>query len=195
MPPPIWARIEVGVGELTLPLAGDALTVNGYLGSDGIQSAADGLRGSEDKGIFVLVKTSIPPPASFRTGSSTSRPCIEVMGEMCRGLGRRSCRASMATRASAPWWAPPIPRSSRSCGEKLPHTFFLVPGYGAQGGGATDVAGAFDSTGLRRGHQLLPRHPLCLAERKAAPGRTYARRRPPGSHADAGRESLGHPPT
>lgn len=52
-----------------------------------------------------------------------------------------------AGRPLAQWWAPPIRRISRTSREKYPNIFFLVPGYGAQGGKARDVQYAFDQFG------------------------------------------------
>ena len=56
------------------------------------------------------------------------------------------------------------PAQLRELRAALPHTFFLVPGYGAQGGGGKDVAPAFDENGGRRSGQFLPWNPLRMAK-------------------------------
>ena len=58
--------------------------------------------------------------------------------------------------------------------QKLPHTFFLVPGYGAQGGGAKDVAGAFDENG--RGAVInSSRAIMCAYQKEAWAGEDFAK--------------------
>lgn len=125
----------------------DALTVNGYLGTDGIKPLLDLMKGKEEKGIFVLVKTSNPSSGELQDkphGENTS--LYEAMGGLCERWGAESIDkygySQVGAVVGATW-----PEQLRELREKLPHTFFLVPGYGAQGGGAKDVAGAFDKQG------------------------------------------------
>ncbi len=74
-------------------------------------------------------------------------PVYEYMGDFARN-GAKNCPGNMATAESALLSAQPIREQLTALRKKLPHTFFLVPGYGAQGGGAADVAGGFDQNGL-----------------------------------------------
>ncbi len=125
----------------------DALTVNGYLGSDGIQPLLK-VCDEKDKGIFVLVKTSNPSSGelqdrTFEDGLSVSR----TMGTMCEQWGSERIGAFGYSSVGAVVGAT-YPQQLADLRKELPHTFFLVPGYGAQGGGAKDVAGAFDEKGL-----------------------------------------------
>ena len=69
------------------------------------------------------------------------------MGSLCEKWGK-GAPANTAIPASARWWALLYPAQLAELRAALPHTFFLVPGYGAQGGGAADVAGAFDKEGM-----------------------------------------------
>ena len=138
---------EVDVdGERFTPFGGDALTVNGYLGTDGIAPLLDLCR-EKDAGIFVLVKTSNPSSGELQDRSLEGRPLYAVMGEMCEKWGE-STRGEYGYSAVGAVVGATYPEQLSELRAALPHTFFLVPGYGAQGGGAADVVGAFDSRGL-----------------------------------------------
>lgn len=128
------------------PFGGDALTVNGYLGTDGIKPLLKICK-EEDKGIFVLVKTSNPSSGELQDKKIGRRTVYEVMGSMCEKWGKEVPGDSGYSAVGAVVGAT-YPEQLSELREKLPHTFFLVPGYGAQGGGAKDVAGAFDENGL-----------------------------------------------
>ena len=69
------------------------------------------------------------------------------MGEMCEGWGAETIGRYGYSAVGAVVGAT-YPEMLRELREKLPHTFFLVPGYGAQGGGAEDAKFAFDKNGL-----------------------------------------------
>ena len=136
----------IGVGEAThTPFGGDALTVNGYLGSDGIRPLLKVCE-QEDKGIFVLVKTSNPSSGELQDRLIDGRPVYEIMGEMAEDWGKEQ-RGEFGYSSVGAVVGATYPEQLKELRQKLPHTFFLVPGYGAQGGGATDVAGAFDAQG------------------------------------------------
>ncbi len=124
---------------------GDALTVNGYLGTDGIAPLIKWCK-ENDRGIFVLVKTSNPSSGELQDRLLDGRPVYEVMGEMCEKWGEdtRTAEGYSAVGAVVGATYPEQLAKLRKC---MPHTFFLVPGYGAQGGGAGDVVGAFDKNG------------------------------------------------
>lgn len=139
-------KTKVGSAEWTA-FGGDALTVNGYLGSDGILPLLN-VCGQEDKGVFVLVKTSNPSSGelqdrAFSQGSTVMRE----MGALCErwgaGLPGRYGYSGVGAVVGATY-----PEQLAELRRLLPKTFFLVPGYGAQGGGAKDVAGGFDRNGL-----------------------------------------------
>ncbi len=125
---------------------GDALTVNGYLGSDGIkpclQQCAD-----FDKGIFVLVKTSNPSSGELQDKLVDGRPIYEHMGLLCESLGAECGFGEYGYSPVGAVVGATYPEQLTALRKLLPHTFFLVPGYGAQGGTAKDVAQAFDSNG------------------------------------------------
>ena len=134
-------------GENIAPFAGDSLTVNGYLGSDGILPLLD-ICDKQDKGIFVLVKTSNPSSGELQDLKLNSNESIyETMGHMCEAWGAEHMGKYGYSAVGAVVGAT-YPEQLKELREKLPHTFFLVPGYGAQGGGADDVAPGFDRKGL-----------------------------------------------
>ena len=125
----------------------DALTVNGYLGTDGIKSLVEVCQ-QQDKGIFVLVKTSNPS-----SGELQDRPLADgetvyrAMGAMCEGWGEELPGKYGYSGVGAVVGAT-YPAQLGELRAAMPHTFFLVPGYGAQGGAADDVAPGFDKNGL-----------------------------------------------
>lgn len=133
-------------GKTTAAFGGDCLTVNGYLGSDGITPLLK-LCQEQDKGIFVLVKTSNPSSGELQDQKLGEKTVYETMAEMCEGWGAQAPGSYGYTSVGAVVGAT-YPEQLKELRAKAPHTFFLVPGYGAQGGGAKDVAGAFDQNGL-----------------------------------------------
>ena len=134
-------------GESIDAFGADALTVNGYLGTDGIKPLAK-ICDSDDKGIFVLVKTSNPSSGELQDMKlETNESVYEHMGKMCEGWGEELMGKHGYSAVGAGVGAT-YPEQLGEMRAKLPHTFFLVPGYGAQGGGADDVKNAFDENGL-----------------------------------------------
>ena len=133
-------------GNSFVPFGGDSLTVNGYLGSDGINPLIDVCR-ERDCGIFVLCKTSNPSSGELQDKLIDGEPVYLHMGRMCEAWGE-SLPGKYGYSGVGAVVGATYPEQLSELRQKLPHTFFLVPGYGAQGGGAKDVAGAFDSKGL-----------------------------------------------
>ena len=138
-------RTAVG-SALYHPFGGDALTVNGYLGSDGIRPLLQVCR-EEDTGIFVLVKTSNPSSGELQDRLLGEETVYAYMGDMCEQWGTELPGQYGYSGVGAVVGAT-YPEQLAALRQRLPHTWFLVPGYGAQGGGARDVAGAFDANGL-----------------------------------------------
>jgi orotidine-5'-phosphate decarboxylase len=137
-------------GRFIPAFGADSVTVNGYLGSDGVKPFAD-LCKKYDKGIFVLVKTSNPSSCEVQDLVADGGPLYERMGELCADWGGAAQGYSDIGAVIGATW----PEQLGLLRRKLAHTFFLVPGYGAQGGGADDAAPAFDSAGGRRGGEFL----------------------------------------
>ena len=172
-------QVKVGQSVCT-PFGGDALTVNGYLGSDGIRPLLEVCR-QADTGIFVLVKTSNPSSGELQDRLIDGKPVYEHMGEMCEGWGEELPGKYGYSGVGAVVGAT-YPAQLTALRQKLPRTFFLVPGYGAQGGGAADVAGAFDANGLgavinsSRGIMCAWKKENCAPEEYAAAARREALR-------------------
>ncbi len=134
-------------GEAVDAFGADALTVNGYLGSDGIKPLLNVCK-AKDKGIFVLVKTSNPSSGELQDLQLTDGVSVyEQMGRMCESWGAELPGKFGYSGVGAVVGAT-YPGQLAEMREKAPHTFFLVPGYGAQGGGANDAKNAFDKNGL-----------------------------------------------
>lgn len=134
-------------GEALEAFGADALTVNGYLGIDGINPLLN-ICAENDKGIFVLVKTSNPSSGELQDQELESGETVySAMGRMCEEWGAE-LRGKNGYSAVGSVVGATYPKQLEELRKALPHTFFLVPGYGAQGGGAKDVAPAFDKDGL-----------------------------------------------
>ena len=134
-------------GESAAAFGADALTVNGYLGTDGIKPLAK-ICDEKDKGIFVLVKTSNPSSGELQDMKLENGATVyEQMGRMCEGWGA-DLMGKYGYSAVGAVVGATYPEQLAEMRAKAPHTFFLVPGYGAQGGGAEDAKNAFDKNGL-----------------------------------------------
>lgn len=146
-----YAVAHLGVtdvaGEKCEAFGADALTVNGYLGTDGIKPLLSICK-EQDKGIFVLAKTSNPSSGELQDQVLESGKTIyNTLGDMCEHWGEELIGEYGYSAVGAVVGAT-YPAQLGELRKKLPHTLFLVPGYGAQGGGADDVAPAFDEKGL-----------------------------------------------
>lgn len=159
-------------GETAGAFGADALTVNGYLGTDGIKPLL-GVCAGKDKGVFVLVKTSNPSSGELQDQKLESgRTVYETMGAFCETWGEAVMGKYGYSGVGAVVGAT-YPAQLGEMREKAPHTFFLVPGYGAQGGGADDVAPAFDKNGL--GAIInSSRGILCAWQKENCDGHDYA---------------------
>jgi orotidine-5'-phosphate decarboxylase len=128
------------------PFDSDFLTINPYLGIDGIQPFLDDCI-HNDKGVFVLVKTSNPSSAQLQDMRfEDGRMLCEIVADYVEEWGADMLGIGGYSRVGAVVGAV---RSSHAAAlrQRMPHTFFLIPGYGAQGGTAADVAGCFDNNG------------------------------------------------
>jgi len=124
----------------------DALTVSPYLGDDSLTPFIE-VAGQRGAGVFVLVKTSNPGGKTFQDLLAQGRPLYEHVAVWVE-------QESVATLSACGYGAvgavigATYPDQLHSLRSLMPHTWFLVPGFGAQGGSASDVAGAFDQNGL-----------------------------------------------
>ncbi len=123
----------------------DALTVNGYLGTDGIAPLLQACK-EQDKGIFVLCKTSNPSSGELQDLLLGDMPVYAKMGELCERWGEEACGQYGYSAVGAVVGAT-YPAQLRELRGSMPRTMFLIPGYGAQGGKPEDIALAFDQNG------------------------------------------------
>ncbi len=134
------------VGEASHPVFNaDCVTLNGYMGSDTIEPFVEACKAG-DKCLFLLVKTSNPGSGELQNMVAGDRLVYKVMGDMTAKLGKGTEGRYGFHLAGAVVGAT-YPSDMRELRRRLEHTFFLVPGYGAQGGTAEDVQYAFNKYG------------------------------------------------
>ena len=123
----------------------DFVTVNPYLGTDGVKPFVDVCK-EEKKGIFVLVKTSNPSSGEFQDQKVDGKPLYEIVGEHVAKWGEE-CMGDSYSYVGAVVGAT-YPEMGKVLREIMPKTYILVPGYGAQGGTAKDLKPYFNEDGL-----------------------------------------------
>ena len=137
-------NVRVGSKKLSV-FDEDFITVNRYLGSDGIQPFIDVCR-EEKKGIFILVKTSNPSSGEFQDQKIDGKPLYELVGEHVAEWGEQ-CMGDDYSYVGAVVGAT-YPEMGRVLRKVMPKSYILVPGYGAQGGTAKELAPYFNEDGL-----------------------------------------------
>jgi len=120
-------------------LAPDAITVNGYLGTDGIEPFAE-MATKQGKGLFVLVRTSNPSAAEIQDfadaeGLKMYERLAEVVGRIANNAERIGKNGYSNVGMVVGGTAPEITTALRQQYDKV---WFLVPGYGSQGASAVD---------------------------------------------------------
>ena len=123
----------------------DFITVNPYLGSDGIMPFIDVCK-QENKGLFILVKTSNPSSGEFQDRLIDGRPLYELVGEKVAEWGDLFMGAGYSYIGAVV--GATYPEMGKQLRRIMPKTFILVPGYGAQGGKAEDLKHYFNEDGL-----------------------------------------------
>lgn len=136
------AKIE---GQQFKSFDADCVTLNGYMGSDSINPFLKAAK-EEDKCAFVLVKTSNPGSGELQDLMVGEQTIYQVMGQLNESIAAGTEGKYGYTMAGAVTGAT-YPAQIQALRAQLSKTFFLVPGYGAQGGTAQDVKHAFDKFG------------------------------------------------
>ena len=137
---------KVQVGSKTYaPFDEDFVTVNPYLGSDGVNPFIDVCK-EEKKGLFILVKTSNPSSGEFQDQMIDGRPLYEVGGEKVAQWGE-DCMGDEYSYIGAVVGAT-YPEMGKVLRKVMPKSYILVPGYGAQGGKGKDLVHFFNEDGL-----------------------------------------------
>ncbi len=124
----------------------DSLTINPYLGTDGIAPFINECA-SNQKGVFILVKTSNKSSGELQDLKSDGRHIYEHMADLVKMWGSDIVGTYGYSSAGAVVGAT-YPEQAALLRAQMPRTYFLVPGYGAQGGGAKDVVPCFNKDGL-----------------------------------------------
>ena len=124
----------------------DFATVNPYLGSDGVKPFIDVCK-QENKGLFILVKTSNPSSGEFQDQKIDGKPLYELVGEKVAQWGEEHMGESGYSYVGAVVGAT-YPEQGEILRKVMPKSFILVPGYGAQGGKGKDLVHFFNEDGL-----------------------------------------------
>ena len=124
----------------------DFATVNPYLGSDGVKPFIDVCK-QENKGLFILVKTSTPSSGEFQDQKIDGKPLYELVGEKVAQWGEEHMGESGYSYVGAVVGAT-YPEQGEILRKVMPKSFILVPGYGAQGGKGKDLVHFFNEDGL-----------------------------------------------
>lgn len=123
----------------------DFVTVNPYLGTDGVQPFIDVCK-EEKKGMFILVKTSNPSSGEFQDRLIDQRPLYEHVGEKVAEWGEQLMGDSYSYVGAVV--GATYPEMGKVLRKVMPKAFILVPGYGAQGGQGKDLVHFFNEDGL-----------------------------------------------
>jgi len=141
------AGVEID-GQKHDPWQADFVTLNPYLGYDSIKPFADACK-ENDKGMFVLVKTSNKGSSDLQELKLANGLTVyEHMADLVSAWGREFVGKYSYSKIGAVVGAT-FPAQGSELRKRMPYNFFLVPGYGAQGGTGKDLRGFFD--GDKRG--------------------------------------------
>ncbi len=137
-------RVQVG-SKSCRPFDEDFVTVNPYLGSDGVNPFLKVCK-EEKKGIFVLVKTSNPSSGEFQDQLVDGKPLYELVGEKVAAWGEELMGDEYSYVGAVV--GATYPEMGKILRKVMPKAYILVPGYGAQGGKGKDLAHFFNEDGL-----------------------------------------------
>ncbi len=137
-------RVQVG-SKSYVPFDEDFVTVNPYLGSDGVNPFLDVCK-EEKKGMFILVKTSNPSSGEFQDRLIDGRPLYELVGEKVAEWGEQHMGDTYSYVGAVV--GATYPEMGKVLRKVMPKAYILVPGYGAQGGQGKDLVHFFNEDGL-----------------------------------------------
>jgi orotidine-5'-phosphate decarboxylase len=130
-----------------VPFGSDFMTVNPYFGTDGVRPFIKACE-KNDKGLFVLVKTSNPTSAEIQDIKAEDNELIyEKVARLVMGWGETSIDPECGYNLVGAVVGATHKEQGIALRKMMRNTFFLIPGYGAQGAAAEDVAGMFDENG------------------------------------------------
>ena len=137
-------KVQVGSKKYSL-FDEDFATVNPYLGTDGIKPFIDVCK-EENKGLFILVKTSNPSSGEFQDRLIDGRPLYEWVGEKVAKWGEEHMGNDYSYIGAVV--GATYPEMGKVLRKVMPKSYILVPGYGAQGGTADGLKPYFNEDGL-----------------------------------------------
>ena len=137
-------HVQVG-SKSYAPFDEDFVTVNPYLGSDGVNPFIDICK-EENKGLFILVKTSNPSSGEFQDQLIDGRPLYELVGEKVAAWGEAHMGDEYSYIGAVV--GATYPEMGKVLRKVMPKSYILVPGYGAQGGQGKDLVHFFNEEGL-----------------------------------------------
>ena len=181
-----FGKVEVGQTEIA-PFDVDALTVNAYLGSDGIMPFIE-MAVKYDKAMFVLVRTSNPSAGELQDRFAGDDRVYTIIGDLIQNISKDTIGKFGYSRVGAVVGAT-YPQEAELLRARLKNTFFLVPGYGAQGGAAADAVKSFDENG--RGAIVNSSRGIIAAWKKSGEDYAAAARNEAVRMRDELREALG----
>lgn len=134
-----------GAETQNAPWGADALTINPYLGIDTLMPFVEVAK-QREAGLYVLVRTSNPGAGDFQDRQTEGQTLFTAVGQAVEQLNVEHFSTGNYGSVGAVIGAT-YPEELSTLRQQMPRTPLLIPGYGAQGGGAQDVASAFDATG------------------------------------------------
>ena len=142
----ILGETNLGASDSQSFIGADCMTLNGYLGIDGIKPFLDQCQ-KGGQGVYILVRTSNPSAGDLQDlVLADGRPVYEAMAEKVAEWGQdligQSGYSSVGAVVGATW-----PRQAEKLRQLMPHSLILVPGYGAQGATADDAVASFGQDG------------------------------------------------
>lgn len=138
-------RVDVN-GQSVENFTVDSVTVNPYLGDDCMKEFVDDIT-AYDKGMFILVKTSNKTSSQLQNLKADGKFIYEIVGEMVDEWSQKTIGKYGYSPIGAVVGAT-YPEEMDTLRSIMKNSYFLVPGYGAQGGGGKDVVNAFNEDGL-----------------------------------------------
>ncbi len=160
-----YSKAAIGktmVGEIEQSIFDvEFVTVNPYLGTDGIKPFVEDSK-KYGKGIFVLVKTSNKSSGELQDlvtedGEKIYVKVAKLVNEWGKDLIGKYGYSSISAVVGATY-----PKELEELRKVMPSAYFLIPGYGAQGGKAEDIALGFDKNGLRRNCKCFKKLNVCI---------------------------------
>lgn len=132
-------------GEAHETFSVDSVTLNPYMGGDTLEEFIVDVK--KGRGIFVLVKTSNPGSGQLQDLEVEGNKIYEIVADMVNGWAEDTLGKCGYSSVGAVVGAT-YPQQSKTLRERMPKTYFLVPGYGAQGGKGKDIVNCFNEDGL-----------------------------------------------